>query len=67
MNLPQLFKIWLHKDASGVSFISWMSFSVFSLIWLMYGILHKDKPIILMNLALVVIQALIATGAFLYG
>ena len=67
MNLPQLLKIWIHKDAGGVSFISWMSFSLFSLIWALYGILHKDKPIIMMNIALMVIQTLIAIGVLLYG
>lgn len=66
MNLPQLFKIWLQKDATGVSFISWASFSIFSLAWLVYGILHREKPIIFMNLLLMVIQALIATGVILY-
>lgn len=67
MNLPQLFKIWLSKDATGVSITSWLSFSIFSMVWFVYGILHKEKPIIFMNLTLIVIQALIAVGTFLYG
>lgn len=67
MNLPQLFKIWLYRDATGVSFVSWIGFAVFSVVWLAYGILHKEKPIIFMNLFLMVVQALIAIGAFVYG
>lgn len=67
MNVPQLLKIWIEKDASGISLISWISFSFFSLIWLIYGVLHKEKAIIFMNFALVIIQALVATGAVLYG
>ena len=67
MNLPQLFKVWFHKDASGVSFVSWMSFSIFSIIWMAYGVVHKEKPIMLMNFFLAIIQALIAAGVLMYG
>jgi len=67
MNLPQLFKIWMYQNASGVSFVSWISFSIISVLWLIYGVLHKNKPIIFMNFALMIIQALIALGTLLYG
>jgi uncharacterized protein with PQ loop repeat len=67
MNLPQLFRIWITKNATGVSFVSWMGFSIISVVWLGYGILHRDKPILLMNFALMIIQALIAIGTFIYG
>ena len=66
MNLPQLFQIWLKKNAQGVSAVSWASFALFSFIWLIYGLLHKDKPLIYMNTALIVIQIFIVTGALLY-
>lgn len=67
MNLPQLFKIWLNENAAGVSFASWASFSVFSLVWFVYGIVHKEKPLVVMNFALMLIQAAIAVGVILYG
>lgn len=67
MNLPQFFKIWLDQDATGVSLTSWASFSLFSLIWLVYGIVHKERPIIIMNFMLMIIQAGIAAGVVLYG
>ena len=67
INLPQLFDIWLEKNASGVSFASWTGFSIISVVWLFYGILHRSKPIIVMNFFLVIIQSLIAFGTFLYS
>ncbi len=67
MNFPQLYKIWYYQDAGGVSFISWISFSIFSLIWLIYGILHKNKAIIITDFLLLIIQVAIAVGAFLYS
>ncbi|MBN1941034.1 MAG: hypothetical protein JW772_02525 [Candidatus Diapherotrites archaeon] len=66
-NIPQLLKIWLEKDASGVSIISWISFSIISIVWLVYGIAHKEKPIIAMNCALIVMQILIVIGVLTYG
>ena len=66
-HIPQLVKIWYLKDASGISLISWTSFIVFSLFWLIYGILHKEKPIILMYFFLLLIQISIVYGGFLYG
>ena len=66
MNLPQLIKILDTKDASGVSLTSWIGFSIFSLVWLIYGLVHKEKPIIFMNFALLIVQSLIAIGTFIY-
>ncbi len=66
-NIPQLLKVWIEKDASGVSSLSWLFFSVISATWLIYGILHKDKHILIMNGALMIIQTVIAIGAILYG
>lgn len=66
-NLPQLLRVWSTKDASGVSVLSWSSFAVLSLAWMIYGILHKDKPIVFVNALLIVFQTVIAIGAFLYS
>jgi len=66
MNLPQLLQIWIKKNAAGVSTISWASFALFSFIWLLYGIYHKEKPLIIMNSALIVIQGSIVISALLY-
>lgn len=66
-NLPQLLSIWISKDASGVSPISWFSFALISIVWFVYGILHKDKRIIIMNILLMFFQLLIALGAIIYS
>ncbi|MBS3093165.1 hypothetical protein J4456_01130 [Candidatus Pacearchaeota archaeon] len=62
-----LLKIWPYRDASKISKISWSSFIVFSLFWPVYGIIHKEKLIIIMYVFLFVIQAIIVLGGFLYG
>ena len=67
VNLPQLLRIWINKSAEDVSLLSWISFTIISITWFIQGILHKKRPIIIMNFFLVIVQALIALGAFLYG
>jgi len=59
INIPQLYQIWSAKDVAGVSLVSWTGFSIFSMIWITYGILHKEKPIIFLNGGLFIVQLLI--------
>ena len=67
MSLPQLFRIWFTKSAIGVSFASWSSFAVLSLIWMSYGFLHKQKPIIYTSMGSIIIQILIAVSVLVYS
>jgi len=62
VNIPQLISVWTSPDTQGVSLISWIGFSLGSLFWIAYGVLHKEKPIIAINTALVMIQGLIVVG-----
>ena len=67
MNIPQLLEIWLNKSAKGVSLVSWIGFAFLSSIWFVYGLLHKEKPIIFMNGSLIFLQLAIVIGIVLYG
>lgn len=61
-NIPQLVRIWFSSDVSGVSPISWVCFLALSFFWFTYGLVHKEKPIILANALLIIVQALIIWG-----
>jgi uncharacterized protein with PQ loop repeat len=66
MFLPQMLKVWISQDASGISIVSWISFAVIACFWTYYGILHKERQLIIMNGALVIIQLMTAIGAIIY-
>lgn len=66
-HIPQITEVFIHKDASGVSALSWMFFGLVSVSWLIYGILHKDRHIAMLNSILLFIQFGIAIGAVIYG
>ena len=63
-NIPQLTRIWIDKSVAGVSIITWIGFLLGSSFWLCYGIVHKEKPIIITNALYVAIQFFIVIGLF---
>ncbi len=67
MTLPQIAKIWVEQNASGVSVISWMSYTLVTIIWLSYGIAHKEKVIIFSNVIWIFLNIAIVIGTLLYG
>ena len=67
MTIPQLMKIWVEKNASGVSAISWSAYLVAAIFWLSYGITHKEKPIILTYSIWILLEIFIVIGTLMYG
>ncbi|BAY63920.1 hypothetical protein NIES22_40100 [Calothrix brevissima NIES-22] len=47
--IPQLMKIWQTKSAKDVSFIMLICFNTGIFLWLIYGIILQQLPIILAN------------------
>ena len=67
MTIPQLMKIWVGKNASGVSAISWGAYLFVAIFWLIYGIMHKEKPIIFIYSIWIVVDIFIVIGTIMYG
>ena len=65
--LTQVFKIWFYQDAAGVSLIAWSAYFFMTVVWLAYGILHKEKPIIISNGIAMVINFSVVLGTIFYG
>lgn len=66
LTLPQLLKIWGEKEVDGLSLVSWIGYTVCAGSWLVYGIIHKEKPIIISQLILFPMEILIVIGIYLY-
>ena len=65
--LPQVLKIWINKSAQDVSLLTWVPYSLFAMIWLWYGIIHKETPIIILNTGLIIVNLLVVIGVLFYG
>lgn len=61
LTLPQVYSIWIQGE-KGVSIITWSAYLVSSVIWLIYGIKHKDMPIITVETMWIILEILIIVG-----
>jgi uncharacterized protein with PQ loop repeat len=64
--LPQIFQIYGTKSSAGVSLLTWSLLACVNLMWMTYGIIHKDKQIILANVLLILSDVTIISGLLLY-
>jgi uncharacterized protein with PQ loop repeat len=67
MTIPQILKIWVEKNASGLSIFSWGTYAIGSMLWLSYGFLHKEKPLIISHAIWTILHVLIIIGIIFYG
>ena len=59
--VPQVVKIWRSKSAEDVSLATFLAFTLGVALWLVFGILQKELPIILWNgVTLVLAGAILA-------
>ena len=67
VTLPQILKIWIEQNATGVSVVSWIAYLILATFWLIYGIMHKEKPIIVAYTGWIIAELLVIIGTFIYG
>lgn len=65
--IPQIYQIWSTHDAQGISLLTWVLYAIFGIPMLLYGIVHKVKPLIIMNCLWLVVYELVIVGTILYG
>jgi MtN3 and saliva related transmembrane protein len=65
--LPQALKIWRTKSAKDVSLHTFLAFTVGVALWLVYGILKQELPIILSNGITLALASAILTMKLRYG
>ena len=66
-SLPQAYLIYHDKSAVSVSILAWLGFESMTLIWLWYGIVHKEKMILIYQGLFFVIDGAVLIGAIYYG
>lgn len=65
--LPQLLKIYLLHTATGVSALSWGLAALFDIPWIVYGAVHRERPIIVTYSLWLAINIAVLIGALIYG
>ena len=64
--IPQLLEIWISQNASGLSLMTWLLWISIAFFWLLYGILHKEKPIIISYIIWIIVDTIVILGIILY-
>jgi len=67
ITLPQLLSIYVTRNASGVSPITWSAYIFTSIIWLSYGVMHRERVIIINGVLGVILGATIFLGILIYN
>lgn len=65
MTIPQLIDVF-HGHVAGVSLLTWGAYAVVSGLWFLYGILHKDKPLMLTQFLLLLLDSAIVIFVIMY-
>lgn len=64
---PQIYKIYAFQNAAGVSALSWGIWALLDIPWIIYGFVHRERPIILTYTLWLIINTIVCVGAILYG
>jgi uncharacterized protein with PQ loop repeat len=67
LTAEQSYKIHASQTAEGVSLFAYAGFVCVNIIWLWYGIIHKEMPIILMYTLLGIFNTSVVIGVLMYG
>jgi uncharacterized protein with PQ loop repeat len=64
MSIPQAVSVWT-EGGTGVSALTWLTYLVSAVAWLVYGLKKRDKTIYLACIGWIIIDAAIVAGVLL--
>lgn len=64
--VPQVWRTWKTRDVSGISLVSYAVITIGLALWLAYGLLRGDLPLIVANAVMVVLTAAITVMKVAY-
>ncbi len=67
MSLPQVYDLYSSQSAGSLSLLSWSSWALFNVPWIIYGFVHKQKPIIIMYVLWFLMNMSIVLGIIIYS
>lgn len=65
--LPQIYKTFHTQDATGVSLWMWVLYSIGVVPFLLYGMAHRVRHLVILNLLWLSVQLTMIIGVLLYG
>jgi len=66
MTVPQVWTIWIERQAAGVSILSWGAYLLSAVLWFWFGLKQGDKNIYLACIGWMVLNGAVVVGAIVY-
>lgn len=66
VTIPQIIEVYTTHNVASLSLITWFFYAVTPCIWLLYGILHQDKFIVINNILWAIASTFVCVGIILY-
>ncbi len=66
VTIPQIIEIFETQDASNLSPLTWGMYCVFNILWFIYGIVHKEKPIMITYALWFLVNGIIFSSIFIF-
>lgn len=66
LTIPQAYTILIDKQVEGVSLLTWSFYLLASVLFAVFGIIHKEKLLIITYVPFVAVEALIVAGLIIY-
>lgn len=66
VSIPQLIEVYGRHNVQGISVSTWIGYTVLTALWLFYGIVHRERPIITTQCLWLMVNVAVVIGAILY-
>ncbi len=66
MTVPQIYAIWVSRQAAGVSLLSWAAYWISAFVWFVYGIQKRDRNIYLPCVGWLLLDGAVVAGVIVY-
>ena len=67
MTIPQVIAVWTQPTTSGYALVSWLTYLVSSIAWLVYGIRQRDRLLCVTNAGWIGLDVAIVAGLILHS
>ena len=64
---PQIYEIFKNQSAGDISILTWTLFGLLSIPWLIYGLIHKQAPIIVSSILWILVDFIVVFSAVIYS
>lgn len=65
--VPQAVAIFLNQSAANISLIMWTFFLLADIVWIIYGVRHKIKPLVYSHILYFVVELAVVVGIVAYS